>query len=308
MRDPAYCSTRDPSQRATHSKVAPYVKAPDFDYVRPDSLDKVYALLEQYGDDARILAGGQSLLSTLNLRLSEPRLLIDIGGLAQLRGISAAGGTIRIGALTRHSEIEVSPLLAQHVPLMAMAAPHIGHKAIRNRGTLGGSIAHADPSAEWPACMVALDANIVLLGRKGERRVKAGEFFRDLYSTALAPGEIVTACEVRPAAAGMRHGFDELARRRGDFAIVGLAAAAQMSAGKIEQVRLVFFGSGNLPIRARAAESSLAGRRPDDAAIAAAQAALARELHPTADLYHGAATKQHLAGVLMRRVLLGLGT
>lgn len=284
------------------------MKAPDFDYVKPDSLDQVHSLLEEYGDDARILAGGQSLLSTLNLRLSEPRLLIDINGLAQLRGITLAGDTIRIGALTRHSEIEVSPLVAKHVPLMAMAAPHIGHQAIRNRGTVGGSIAHADPSAEWPACMVALDASIVLLGKKGERRVKAGEFFRDLYSTALAPGEIVMACEIRPASAAMRYGFDELARRRGDFAIVGLAAAARISAGKIEQARLVFFGTGNVPTRACEAESSLAGRRPDDAAVAAAQAALARELHPTGDLYHGAATKQYLAGVLMRRVLLRLGT
>ncbi len=284
------------------------MKAPDFDYVKPASLDKVHALLEEYGDDARILAGGQSLLSTLNLRLSEPRLLIDISGLAQLRGIALAGDTIRIGALTRHSEIEASPLVANHVPLMALAAPHIGHRAIRNRGTLGGSIAHADPSAEWPACMVALDARIVLLGKKGERRVNAGEFFRDLYSTALAPGEIVTACEIQAASAAMHHAFDELARRRGDFAIVGLAATARMPAGTIEQARLVFFGTGNVPFRARAAESSLAGRRPDDAAVAAAQAALARELHPTGDLYHGAATKQHLAGVLLRRVLLRLGT
>lgn len=284
------------------------MKAPDFDSVKPETLDKVHSLLEEYGDDARILAGGQSLLSTLNLRLSEPRLLVDISGLAQLRGITVAGDTIRIGALTRHSEIEVSPLVAKHVPLMAMAAPHIGHRAIRNRGTLGGSIAHADPSAEWPACMVALDASIVLLGRKGERRVKAGEFFRDLYSTAIAPGEIVMACEIQPASAAMRYAFDELARRRGDFAIVGLAAAARMPAGKIEQARLVFFGIGNVPMRAREAESCLAGRRLDDAAVAAAQAALKRELHPARDLYHGAATKRHLAGVMLRRVLLRLGT
>jgi carbon-monoxide dehydrogenase medium subunit len=284
------------------------VKAPDFDYVKPDSLDKVHSLLEEYGDDARVLAGGQSLLTTLNLRLSEPRLLVDISGLAQLRGIALAGDMIRIGALTRHCEIEVSPLVAKHVPLMAMAAPHIGHQAIRNRGTLGGSIAHADPSAEWPACMVALDAGIVLLGKKGERRVKADEFFRDLYSTALAPGEIVVACEIQAASAAMRYGFDELARRRGDFAIVGLAAAARMAAGKIEQARLVFFGTGNVPIRAGEAESSLAGRRLDVAAVAAAQAALERELHPTSDLYHGAATKKYLAGVLMRRVLRRLGT
>jgi carbon-monoxide dehydrogenase medium subunit len=283
------------------------VKAPDFDYVKPDTIARVHALMAEYGDDARILAGGQSLITALNLRLSEPRLLIDIGGLEELRGIALAGDTLRIGALTRHCEIETSPLVAKHAPLMAQAAPHIGHRAIRNRGTLGGSIAHADPSAEWPACVVALDANIVLLGKGGERRVKADDFFLGLYTTSRTPDEIVTACEIPVATASMRYAFDELARRRGDFAIVGLFLAAQMQAEKIVQSRLVYFGAGSTPIRAREAEKALAGRRIDDAAIAAAQAALARELQPGGDLYHTAETKQHLANVLTRRLLLRLG-
>jgi carbon-monoxide dehydrogenase medium subunit len=283
------------------------VKAPDFDYVKPDSIDRVHALIEEYGDDARILAGGQSLLAALNLRLSEPRLLIDISGLEQLRGIKLAGDTISIGALTRHCEIEVSPLIAKHAPLLALAAPHIGHQAIRNRGTLGGSLAHADPSAEWPACVVALDATIVLMSRRGERRVKADDFFLDLYTTARAPDEILMACEIPSASAAMHYAFDELARRRGDFAIVGLALAARMSAGKFDQARLVFFGTGNVPVRAREAEKALAGRRADAAAIAAAQAALSGELRPGADLYHCAETKQHLANVLTRRLLQRLG-
>lgn len=283
------------------------MKAPDFDYVKPDSIARVHALMAEYGDDARILAGGQSLITALNLRLSEPRLLIDIGDLEELRGIALAGDTLRIGALTRHCEIETSALVAKHAPLMAQAAPHIGHRAIRNRGTLGGSIAHADPSAEWPACVVALDANIVLLGKGGERRVKADDFFLDLYTTARAPDEIVIACEIPVASASMRYVFDELARRRGDFAIVGLFVAAQMQADKIERARLVYFGAGSKPIRAREAEQVLAGRRVDDAVIAAAQAALSRELHPGGDLYHSAGTKQHLANVLTRRLLLRLG-
>jgi carbon-monoxide dehydrogenase medium subunit len=283
------------------------MKAPDFDYVKPDSIARVHALIAEYGDDARILAGGQSLITSLNLRLSEPRLLIDIGGLEELRGIGVAGDTLRIGALTRHCEIETSPLIAKHAPLMAQAAPHIGHRAIRNRGTLGGSIAHADPSAEWPACVVALDANIVLLGKGGERRVKADDFFLDLYTTAKAADEIVTACEIPVATASMRYAFDELARRRGDFAIVGLFLAAKMQAETIGQARLVYFGIGSTPVRAHEAEKALAGRRVDDAAIAAAQVALARELHPAGDLYHTAETKQHLANVLTRRLLLRLG-
>ena len=172
------------------------MKAPPFDYVRVAALPEVFALLQQHGDQARVLAGGQTLLATLNMRLSEPALLIDIGGLAALRGIALAGGMLRIGALTTHAEIESSALVAVHAPLLAQAAPHIAHRAIRNRGTLGGSLAYADPAAEWPACALALDATLVLASAGGERRVAANDFFTGLFETALAPGELIAAVEL----------------------------------------------------------------------------------------------------------------
>lgn len=282
------------------------MKAPPFDYTKPTSLADVFALLDEHGDTARIIAGGQTLLATLNMRLSEPGILIDINGVPGLSGISLQDGYLRIGAMTRHSEIEDSPVVARHQPLLSMAAPHVAHRAIRNRGTLGGSIAFADPAAEWPTCAVALDAKIVLTSRGRERRVTAQDFFEDLYTTAMVPGEIITACEFPLPAPGMRYAFDELARRHGDYAIVGLAAAAAFSGGLLRNVRLVFLGTGNIPMRARAAEAALEGRALDDAAFAAARSALASELNPSADLYNSAETKLHLAGVLLRRLLLRL--
>lgn len=284
------------------------MKAADFEYVRAPSLDAVIALLRQHGDDARVLAGGQSLLPGLNMRLSEPRVLVDIGGLAELRGIRVDGGVLRIGALTRHAVIEESELILAHAPLMSLAAPFIGHKAIRNRGTLGGSLANADPAAEWPSCMLALDATLVLRGPAGERRVPATEFFLDLYTTALAVDEILVACEIPLAARPGRFAFDELSRRRGDYAIVGLAAAAWLEQGRVREARLAFLGTGNVPLRARQAEAALAGRALDEAAIAAAGAALAGELDPLPDLYHTAETKSHLAGVLLARMLRRLAS
>ena len=170
------------------------MKAPSFAYAKPRSLDEAFALLEGSGD-AKVLAGGQTLLATLNMRLSSPALLVDITALPGLAGIGLRGNVLRIGALTRHREIERSPEVAKHAPLLAQAAPHIAHVAIRNAGTIGGSLAHADPSAEWPACCVALDAEIVIATRRGERRVKAREFFTGLFDTALAPGEVIAAVE-----------------------------------------------------------------------------------------------------------------
>ena len=195
------------------------MKAPAFDYVRAASLPQVFDLLRQHGDDARLLAGGQTLVATLNMRLSEPALLIDIGNLAALRGISLTGGLLRIGALSSHAEIEVSALVAQHAPLLAQAAPHIAHAAIRNRGTLGGSLAYADPAAEWPACILALDATVVLASARGERRLPARGFFTGLYATAMAADELITAVELPVLADAERQAFDELARRHGDYAI-----------------------------------------------------------------------------------------
>ncbi|CAM3868654.1 FAD binding domain-containing protein [Bordetella tumulicola] len=279
------------------------MKAPPFAYIRPTSLDEIFPLLREYGDDARILAGGQTLLATLNMRLSEPRLLIDIKAIEGLRGITVMEDCISIGAMTRHSEIEDSGLVASHLPLLAMAAPHVAHRAIRNQGTLGGSLAFADPAAEWPACVVALDATVVLVGPNGERRVKAADFFLDLYTTVMEPDELIKACEFALASSSSRFVFLELARRHGDYAIVGLAAAARIDSGRLTALRLVFLGTGNTPIRARAVEEAVVGKVVDAQTLAQAQAALAGELFPFADLYNSAQTKLHLAGVLMGRAL-----
>ncbi len=216
------------------------MKAPEFSYIKPGSLGEVFDLLERHGDRARVLAGGQSLLASLNLRLSEPELLIDITGIPGLAGIAVSGQTLRIGALTTHRQIETSAEIARHLPLLAQAVGNVAHAAIRNLGTFGGSIALADPAAEYPACAVALGATFVLARRGAERRVKAREFFRGLYETALQPGELLTAGEFPLAAAGYRSVFLELARRHGDYAIVGLAAHARLAGGRISDARLAF--------------------------------------------------------------------
>jgi carbon-monoxide dehydrogenase medium subunit len=282
------------------------MKAPSFAYVKPGSLGEVFDLLERHGDSARVLAGGQSLLASLNLRLSEPELLIDITGVPGLGGIAVSGRTVRIGALTTHRQIENSPEIAQHLPLLAQAVRHVAYVAIRNLGTFGGSIALADPAAEYPACAVALDATFVLARRGGERRVKAREFFRGLYETALQPGELVAAGEFPLAAAGYRSVFLELARRHGDYAIVGLAAHARVTGGSISDARLAFLGAGGTPVLAVRAAAALEGRVPDAQAVAAAQAALAEELEMSADLYSSRAAKLHLARVLLGRALVAL--
>ncbi len=279
------------------------MKAPPFDYVRASSLAQVFELLERHGDDARLLAGGQTLVATLNMRLSEPALLIDITALEPLRGITLAGGLLRIGALVTHAEIEASPLVARHAPLLTQAAPHIAHRAIRNLGTFGGSLAYADPSAEWPTCVRALDATLVLVSARGERRVAAADFFQGLYTTALKPGELLLACEIPLLAADEHQHFDELARRHGDYAITGLAARALRRAGRLHAVRLAFLGLEDRPVRAPRTEALLEGRVPDEALLAQASQLLRTELQPMADLTHSAETKRHLAAVLCQRAL-----
>jgi carbon-monoxide dehydrogenase medium subunit len=279
------------------------VKAPSFEYIRPVSLSEVFSLLEQHGDNARILAGGQTLLATLNMRLSEPKLLIDINGVRGLSGISLQEHCVRVGAMTRHSEIEESHLLAKHMPLLAMTAPHVSHKAIRNKGTLGGSIAFADPAAEWPCCAVALDAVIVMASKRGLRRVKAVDFFKELYTTDIAMDEIIVACEFPLQSSTTRCTFDEMARRHGDYPIVGLAAVAQVSNKTLRQLHLVFLGVGNIPTRAVAAEAVLEGKTVGPELLSAAKLVLAGELTPGADLYNSTAMKLHLATVLMNRAL-----
>jgi len=284
------------------------VKAPAFAYAKPTSLEHALALLERHGDGAKLLAGGQSLIPTLNMRLSAPELLVDITGVSGLAGIKITGTVVRIGALTTHAEIECSPEIARHVPLLAQAVPHIAHAAIRNRGTLGGSIALADPAAEYPACAVALDATFVIAGKHGERRVKAREFFKALYETELRPGEVIVAAEFPAAGASERSAFLELARRHGDYAIVGLAAHARLTAGKLSDARFAFLGAGGTPVLAKNTAATVEGKLSTPDVVAVAQAALGSDIDPPADLYTSSTTKLHLARVLLARALVALAS
>jgi carbon-monoxide dehydrogenase medium subunit len=266
------------------------VKPAPFAYKRARSLDEAVALLGEHAaksSDARLLAGGQSLMATLNMRLSSPSLLIDINSISGLDGIAHKDGAVEIGALARHVLAERSDTIAQHAPLIARAMPHIGHPAIRNRGTLGGSIAFADPAAELPACLMALDGEVDATGPKGKRTIKARDFFKGLIAVPAASKDT-------------RVGFAELARRHGDYAIVGLAASARADGKGLADVRLSFFGVGSTPSRASAAEKALIGAA-DDKAIEAAVAAL--DLEPHDDVQATGAVKKHLAGVLLRRVV-----
>jgi carbon-monoxide dehydrogenase medium subunit len=279
------------------------MKPAPFEYHRPASLAEAFDLLARYGDDGRLLAGGQSLVPALNMRLATPGALIDINRLPGLDAIRAAPEGLVIGALARHETLEHSALVRERAPLIAMAMPHVGHAAIRTRGTLGGSLALADPAAELPACAVALDATIRVASRQGRREVAAADFFRGVYTTALAPGEIVTEIVVPPAAPGWRAGFDEVVRRHGDFALAGLAARVRLVGGAVEEARLVFFGVGTGPVRALGAERALAGRRAESGALGAAGRALDGDLDPPADIHGSAALRRHLARVLLSRVI-----
>ena len=279
------------------------MKWPAMGYARAKSLAELWSALETHGSAAQIIAGGQTLLATLAFRLSEPGTLIDINGIAELRGISTHGQVLRLGALTLHAELCSDPLVKAHAPLLAAAAPLIAHPAIRNRGTLGGSLAYADPAAELPACMVALDATIIAASAKGERRIPAAAFFTDLLQTALEPQEIIAAIEIPVT---QRLGaIEEITRRSGDYAMAGLAATLALEAGRVVAPRLVYFGVGNIPVLAAAASRALEGRSLDRASIAAAQQALAEDLDPPRDLHGPPEMKRHLARVLTERVLLG---
>ena len=268
------------------------MKAPSFAYAKPRSLEEAFALIEQPG--AKVLAGGQSLMPSLNMRLSAPELLVDITGLGALKSITLEQGVVRIGALVTHAQLAESEDIRKHVPLLAHAVPHIAHPAIRNRGTIGGSIALADPAAEYPACLVALAASIVVQGREGERIVPAEQFFKGLFEVDLRPGELVVAVEVRAQLKDERCAFLELARRHGDYAIIGLAAY------RLKGNRLVFFNAGATPVFARNASK--------ETDLQSAKAALAKDLDPPADLYHSSATKLHLARVLLERAWTPLTT
>jgi carbon-monoxide dehydrogenase medium subunit len=279
------------------------VKAPRFSYVRAESVGHALDLLAEHGEEARILAGGQSLMPTLNMRLSQPRLLIDINRLADLGGIALEGSHVRIGALARHAEVARSPVVARHLPLIAEAMPHVAHVAVRNRGTFGGSLALADPAAEMPACALALDATLVLESVRGRREVAAGDYFKGLYETVRRPDELLIEARMpamRPDTAPV---FLELARRHGDFAIAGLAFALRMDGGAVADGRLVYFASEDRPRLARAALAAIKGKRLDREAAEAAVAALAGDLDPMSGPQGSARMRLHLQRVLTRRAL-----
>ena len=261
------------------------MKAPSFAYARPASLPEALDLLARPG--AKILAGGQSLIPALNMRLSSPELLVDIGGVPGLNSIEIKKETVWIGALVTHAQLEKSEEIRKHLPLLSQAAPHIAHPAIRNRGTIGGSLALADPAAEFPACAVALNANLIAESKKGRRKIPAEQFFKGLFETDLKPGEILVAVEFPVAKKGDRSVFLELARRRGDYATVGLA---------VFNSRFVFLAVGSKP------------QLVEGNSLQKTREILAKTLNPAADLYHTSATKLHLAGVLLERAWNTLST
>ena len=275
------------------------MKAAPFRYAKASSVGEALALKAE-SDGTRFLAGGQSLLPVLNMRLDEPDLLIDINGLVELDGITQDGDTIRIGALTRTKTIGESELVASQLPLLRQCVAHIAHPAIRTMATFGGSVALADPAAEWPACCVALDARIVAQGPNGERAIPAMDFFRGLYTTALAADELIVRIDFPAQPTDVKPVALELCRRRGDYAIVGVLAQAQIgNPGCLEDARVVFFGVADRPVRLREIEEALNGNPSPEQALSAIEADLA----PSGDLYHTPATKKHLAKVLFKRAV-----
>ena len=279
------------------------MKSPDFDYFRASSLQEALACLQAHGANAQLLAGGQSLLAMMNLRMASPQILIDISRIPGLSKIERQGSVLRIGALATHRQLLDSAEVASCVPLLAQAVPYVAHLAIRNAGTIGGSLALADPAAEYPSVALALQATLVAASMRGERRIAAADYFQGLYQTALAEDEILTAVEFPIATPEQRFSFQELARRRGDYAMVGVACALTWAAGRVSDARIAFLAMGDGPVLASHAMKALLGTSLDAAAIQASQQALSQDLAPAGDLQASPETKCHLARVLMGRAL-----
>jgi aerobic carbon-monoxide dehydrogenase medium subunit len=276
------------------------MKASAFSYARATSVANALELLAAHGDKAKVLSGGQSLMPAMNLRLIAPELIVDIGEIAELRGIAVRGGVLRIGALMRHVELLKSPEIAAHAPLLTEAVAHVAHPAIKNRGTLGGSLAHADPASELPACMVALNATIIVRDQTGERRIAAGDFFTGIYETALSAQELLVAVELPVARRNSAYFFHEFARRHGDYAIAGLAAQAIVQGGLFTDLRTAFFAVGDRPILATVA-AKLVNISITPAVLAEASATLGEELDPQEDQQASPAMRRHLAKILLAR-------
>jgi carbon-monoxide dehydrogenase medium subunit len=281
------------------------MKASAFSYARATSVVNAIELLVAHGDGAKLLSGGQSLMPAMNLRLVAPELIVDIGALNELRGIKIKAGILTIGALTRHADLLKSSEIAAHAPLLTDAVAHVAHPAIRNRGTIGGSLAHADPASELPACMVALNATIIACGPAGERRIPATDFFTGIYETALSAQDLLVAVELPVVQKNSRHFFREFARRHGDYAIVGLAAQAVVEKDLLTDFRPVFFAVGGRPALAKVA-AKLLKTAITPALLSEASNDLSEELDPPEDQQASSAMRRHLAKVLLARCVSAL--
>ena len=279
------------------------MKARAFKYFRAESLQEALQAFDRASGEGCYLAGGQSLVPSLSLRLQAPELLIDISRIASLTGISRSGNVLRVGALTRHAEILTSPEIARHAPLLRRAAPFVAHPAIRNMGTFGGTIALADPSAEFPAMTLAMDAEFEIASLAGTRTTKADGFFKGLFETGLAPGEILTAIYIPCFGEADRCVFDELARRRGDYALVGAGVQGTFAGEVVSAIRIAFLSVGPTPLRARHTEAAITGRALSADTISDAQAALGDDLDPEDNEETSATMRMHLARVLLGRLL-----
>jgi carbon-monoxide dehydrogenase medium subunit len=279
------------------------MKLPDFEYALPATVAEATGLLAQYQDEANVLAGGQSLIPLLALRLAHPAVIVDINGLDELSGISVNDGRVTVGAMTREYMAEESETVAEMVPLLAAALPLIGHEAIRSRGTLGGSLAHADPAAELPAVARALDAEFVVRSESGKRVIPAAEWFEGYLTTSRRADEILVEVRFPAAERGTGVAFQEVARRHGDFAIVGLAASLTLTDGTITDARLAFSGVADVPVRAAAAERVLVGHEPSAELFAEAARQAAAPLDPPADLHGSSDYRKKVAAALVRRGL-----
>jgi carbon-monoxide dehydrogenase medium subunit len=290
------------------------VKPPAFEYHAPESVEEVLALLTEHGFDAKPLAGGQSLIPAMNFRIARPAVLVDLNRIGELAGIRAeepedgagtGGPGLAIGAMTRQRAVERSPLVAERAPLVAETLPHVAHPQIRNRGTFGGSAVHADPAAEIPALLLALDATCRVRGPSGERSIPAGEFFLGLFATALAPDELLIDIRLPGRRPHTGCAFREIARRCGDYALAGVAALLTLAEeGTVQRARLACLGVGGSPLLARAAAAALEGAVPTEAAIAeAARVAAAEDIEPLDDMHASAAYRSRLVEVVTREAL-----
>lgn len=281
------------------------MKPAPFEYWAPTSVDEAVKILSGLDDpgEAKVMAGGQSLMPLLNLRLSQPLHVVDLNSATGMSDVRRDGDVLTVGAMCRQRAVERSAEVASAVPLVVEALGHVGHPAIRNRGTIGGSIAHADPAAEMPAVALCLDAEMVAQGPAGERTVAAADFFDGFLSTALTDEEILTAIRFPVDGPGCGSAFAEVARRHGDFAMAGVAVHLRLDGDTIAEARIAVSGVGLTPVRATDAETALRGAVPGEDAFAAAAAATSAALTPTSDLHASGAYRTHVAGVLVRRAL-----